>query len=195
MAILQKGNKLVWKTIPGFKYQVSNTGLVKSLPREWNQKYSTGKIGHHITKERILSKKYKSNKGYPVCFLYNNGKSHREYIHRLVAKAFIPNPSKFPQVNHKNGDKTDNRVSNLEWCDNNYNQNHAKELGLRKGINQGEKAPCSKLKTADIYKIRLAKKMGIRTKDLAEKFEVNRHTIVNITKGRTWKHLSFRIIN
>ena len=195
MAILQKGTKLEWKAIPGFKYEVSNTGLVKSLSREYNQKYSTGKIGCRITKERILSQKYRSDKGYPVSHLFNYGKSSNVYTHRLVAKAFIPNPKELPQVNHKNGDKMDNRVCNLEWCDNDYNQNHAKELGLRKGINQGEKGPNSKLKKIDSYKIRLGKEIGMRTKDLAERFGVERHTISNIVKRRTWKHLSFNLIN
>jgi hypothetical protein len=195
MGILRKGNTLVWKSIPGFPYAVSNTGLVKSLPREYCQKYPSGKIGHRTTKERILSTDYKSNKGYPVCFIYKNGNSRREFIHRLVAKAFIPNPDRLPQVNHKNGNKSDNRVSNLEWCDNDYNQQHAKELGLRKGTNLGEDNPNSKLKAMDVYKIKLAKIFGMRNKDLAEIFGVDRHTITNITKGKTWKHLSFKVID
>ena len=90
-----------WRDIEGFDglYQVSNQGRVKSL------KYG---------KEKIL-KGVKSCNGYLTVGLCKDGKEVRKYIHRLVAEAFLPNPQNLPQVNHKDEDKTNNCVENLEW--------------------------------------------------------------------------------
>ena len=71
--------------------------------------------------------------GYYKVRLYNNGKQKQFLISRLVAKAFIPNPNKFPMVNHINLDRLDNRVSNLEWINNIGNINHAIENGVQMG--------------------------------------------------------------
>ena len=100
----------VWKDIPEYEglYQVSNMGRVKS-------------IGYG--EERIL-KPGKLKKGYLQVILFKDGKQKHFQVHRLVALAFIQNPLNLPQVNHKNEDKTDNRVSNLEFCTNLYNVNY-----------------------------------------------------------------------
>jgi hypothetical protein len=92
----------IWKPIDGYPhYYVSNTGLVKS---------------DFYNKEKILSPRT-GVYGYLFVNLYNrNGKMKSVKIHRLVAKAFLPNPNNLPQVNHKNEDKTNNHYLNLEWC-------------------------------------------------------------------------------
>ena len=103
-----------WRDIPGYfgLYQVSNFGRVKSL------------VGtHRESRERIL-KPYKTKYGYLRVRLCKDGKVKQFYVHRLVAEAFIPNPDNLPQVNHKNENKTDNKVENLEWCTAKYNQNY-----------------------------------------------------------------------
>lgn len=101
--------KEIWRDIEGFCgcYQVSNMGRVKSL-----------KFG----KERIL--KAKKDYGYLRIGLRKDGKKNFYMIHRLVALAFLPNPYNLPQVNHKDEDKTNNRVDNLDWCSAEYNVNY-----------------------------------------------------------------------
>jgi hypothetical protein len=66
-----------------------------------------------------------------------NGKTYRKYIHRMVAEAFIPNPHGYSEVNHIDGDKSNNHVSNLEWCSRSYNIKHALKKGLLLKDNRG----------------------------------------------------------
>lgn len=97
----------IWKNINS-KYQVSNLGRVRSL--------QYGKV-----KQLSLCK---NSDGYLVVSLWDKMKRKQYLVHRLVAEAFIPNPNNYPQINHINEDKTDNSVTNLEWCDCKYNVNY-----------------------------------------------------------------------
>ena len=127
-----------WKDIQGFEglYQVSNQGRVKTLDR-----YLTASYGSKQFRKGQIIKGVIMPNGYVAVGLWKNNKSKSQYIHRLVAKAFIANPNSFKEVNHKDEDKTNNCVSNLEWCDHLYNINYgtAKErisksnLALQKG--------------------------------------------------------------
>lgn len=105
--------KQIWKDIEGYEglYQVSNTGKVRSL----NYK-GTGK--KKIWKYAITVNTYKQ------IALCKNGEIKYYYIHRLVAQAFIPNPNNYPVVNHKDENKSNNVVWNLEWCTQEYNCNY-----------------------------------------------------------------------
>lgn len=78
---------------------------------------------------RIL-RQYTNRSGYKYIRLYYNGVSNNWTIHRLVATLFIDNPQNLPQVNHKDGNKENNHVSNLEWCTAFYNNKHARDMGL-----------------------------------------------------------------
>lgn len=109
----------IWKDIPGYEgyYQISNTGRVKSLSRKIN--YNHPKFSKRSMEEKILSPKITN--GYLGINLYINKKRRSFLIHRLVAEAFIPNPLNLPQVNHKDENKFNNSVNNLEWCTLEYN--------------------------------------------------------------------------
>lgn len=103
----------VWKDIKVYEglYQVSNYGRVKSL-------------NYHLTKKEMVLKASPDCGGYLKVVLYKNGKRKHFLVHRLVAEAFLPNPDNLPQINHKDEDKTNNIVENLEWCDVRYNINY-----------------------------------------------------------------------
>lgn len=89
-----------------------------------------GKVYSHIRKKYL--KGWIMPKGYRSVRLYKNEKPHSLMVHRLVATAWIDNPHKKQQVNHIDGDKTNNVVSNLEWCTASENIRHADKTGLRK---------------------------------------------------------------
>lgn len=97
-----------WKPVVGYEsdYIVSSDGIVFSK------------------KNNMILSQYVMNKGYKTVSLSKNKISKRFLVHRIVAQAFIHNPDKLPQVNHKDGDKTNNDVSNLEWVTNSENQKH-----------------------------------------------------------------------
>jgi hypothetical protein len=98
----------IWKDVPGYagQYQVSNTGKVRNAKR-----------GREL-------KPHTQGSGYKQTMLSVNGKRSHPLVHRLVAAAFIPNPENKPQINHKNGNKSDNRADNLEWCTMSENLQH-----------------------------------------------------------------------
>lgn len=103
----------IWKDIDGYngRYQISNMGRLKSFAQNRDEgKIHTGS---------------KTHKGYLSSKLYDSdGNSHTYPMHRLVASAFVDNPNGYPQVNHLDEDKTNNRADNLEWCTNDYNVNY-----------------------------------------------------------------------
>lgn len=117
-----------WKDIKGYEgwYQVSNLGQVRSVERQINNNSVLQTYKSHILKQSI------TKKGYPYVVLYKNSKGTHKCIHRLVAMCFIENPDGLLQVNHMDGNKTNNIVDNLEWCNNSENQKHAYSHGLKK---------------------------------------------------------------
>ena len=112
--------KEIWKDIVGYEglYQVSNLGRVKSLKRLKN---NHGK--KQFVEEKIKSTEM-SNSGYLQVCLYKNGKSKMKYIHKLVANTFLDNPKNYQIVNHKDENKINNKLSNLEFCNYEYNNRY-----------------------------------------------------------------------
>ena len=112
----------IWKDIEKYEglYQVSNMGRVKSLERFRKGKHNSLVFAN----EKILKGKIDKD-GYLEYTLSKDGKLKSYRAHRLVAKAFIPNPNNYPIINHINKIKDDNRAKNLEWCTNQYNTEYS----------------------------------------------------------------------
>ena len=108
-------------------------------------------------------------------------------VHRLVAEAFIPNPDNKPEVNHKDGNKLNNRVDNLEWVTRKENMLHAHSLGLRD--NNGEGNPRDVLSEDEVLAIYNDLLDGARVCDLADRYNVARPTISDIKAKRNWYYL------
>ena len=121
-----------------------------------------------------------NNKGYLRIVL---GKQ-TYFVHRLVAMIYIPNPNNLPQVNHKDGNKLNNSVENLEWCSNLENRQHALANGLHL---TGEQCSWAKLTEKEV--IEILKNKTIPSEILAKKYNVSKCTIEDIKHNKTWKHL------
>lgn len=113
---------MILKDIPGYDglYKIDEYGNVISVARTIFR--SDGQ-----TRNRKLKKlkPFLNKKGYPTVFPYKNRVKTSQRVHRLVAITFMPNPQNLPQINHKDGNKMNNHVSNLEWCTNLYNMRHS----------------------------------------------------------------------
>lgn len=165
--------KEIWKDIVGFekRYMISNLGRVKSL-----------KYRHH-NKIEIL--KQEDNFGYKrVCLFTKDGKRKHFRVHRLVATAFIPNPKKHKEINHKDENTGNNCVDNLEWCDRKYNINYG---------NRNEKSASKRRKVILQFdrENNFIKKYNSII-ELEKKFKFNRSNIIACAKGRISTAYNFK---
>ena len=121
-----------WKPVKDYKgiYEVSSDGQIKSLERRIYYTLPSGKESSRLCRERIL-KPSNGGRGYALYHLCGEEQVSM-YGHRIVAEAFLPNPDGKDQVNHINGDKTDNRAENLEWSTKLENRHHALANGLNR---------------------------------------------------------------
>ena len=159
----------VWKKIPEYEglYEVSNKGEVRD------------------SKGRVKAT-YKNNKGYRHLSLYYKGKSRHPTMHRLVAKAFIPNPNNYDQVNHKDCNKDNNTVENLEWCNQRYNYDEGMKTFQ---YSKNEDHFYSKLKNSDISIIYELYKLGFTRATVSKIFKVNPSSLEAIEKGISYIEL------
>lgn len=166
----------IWKDVKIYEglYQVSNLGRVKSLRRR-------DSLDRYWIRERIL-KSVQDIKGYFSVILCKNNSVEKFLVHRLVALAFISNPENKPEVNHKNGIKSFNEVTNLEWVTHQENIQHSFDK-LRRIGPRGETHGNSKLTQIDILQI---KDSSLQQKELALIFNVNQSQISRIKSGKRW---------
>jgi len=173
----------VWKPIKGYKfYQVSNFGRVRSLDRKQFIGNRWGGKNFCIRKGRILKPRIRSGGYVAVCFT----KGGKDYpIHHLVLEAFVAPRPKGYTANHKNGIKTDNTSTNLEWMTYKENRQHALHNGFNR-TNKGQK--WKQLSTKEILEIReLYGK--ILSRNLAKKFKVSQVTIRRVGLRQTFKNI------
>ena len=162
-----------WEDIKGYEgiYNINTKGDVKS-----------------VRNNKIL-KQFTTKCGYKSVELNLNGKAKKFLIHRLVAETFITNSNNKPHVNHKDGNKSNNDVSNLEWVTRSENMHHAYDNNLAP---KGEKNVASKLKE---WQVKWIKSNYIKGDEefgqsaLGRKFNVDRKAIASIVNGKTWKEI------
>lgn len=161
-----------WKAIDGFPdYQVSQFGEVRSLK---------------FDKIRILKQRYLGvNRAYRGVSLWKDGKEYRYYVHRLVLETFGGKPwDTSLEVNHKDGNKSNNHLRNLEWCTSSENKQHGVDNGL---YPVGEHCSWSILNQNDIRRIHSMRRSGMSHQAISEHFPVGRRHISRILQGTRWK--------
>lgn len=167
-----KSNIERWKYVKGYGslYSISSHGRVKS---------------YYKIDGRVLSSA-SNGRGYLTLTLVLNKKRKTHYIHRLVALHFLPHSAGL-EVNHKDGNKANNHLSNLEWVTGAENRTHAANV-LKRGHGEGHWK--TKLTADDIGEIKAKYKNGTHTKSmLAAEYKVSRSTIYGVVNGLTWKHI------
>lgn len=158
-----------WQNVPGYpNYQVSRDGQVRSL-----------------TRNKLLSQ-VKNKRGYRLVNLYREGRPRNFLVHRLVATAFIAAIPLGWEVNHKDGNKDNNGVDNLEIVTPEQNRLHAKQYGL---IRRGERNPRAKMTEAQVRDIRRRRAEGETVMKLAREYDLGERAIYLICGRETWRHL------
>ena len=172
------------KKIEGYPgYLVTETGDIISTERRWRKR--TGEMftvpRRHVLSQGTFWTGYKK-----IVITSESGKRETLSVHRLVAEAFVPNPNGLPQVNHKDGNKTNNHYSNLEWVTQTDNIRHAIANGLKKG-KPGEIHPLAKVSEEQVISMISEMKAGATNKDLGKKYNLNPNYISLIRSKRRWK--------
>lgn len=177
--------KEIWKPVKGFElgYEISNYGRLKSISRAVDYGWKKAKRPSKILKPRI------SKGGYYYTVLSINKVRKTKKIHRLVAETFLQENKDKTNVNHIDGNKLNNNLCNLEWCNSSENTIHAQKLGLKKAV-KGEKSHLSKLTKEDVLEIRRIKETtNLSNQKISEKFNCSYSQIQRIVNRTNWKHI------
>lgn len=186
--------KAVWRRyykwvidIEGFEgvYQITEDGQVWSCPRLCVGGTKRQPIGGKFMKLHKVAP-HKINCEYVYVDLYSSSKRKREYVHRLVAKAFLPNPNNLPEVNHKNYIRSDNRLANLEWMSKVQNMRHGL---LHRKTAIGERASHAKMTEKQVLEIRAHALQGVPRFALAARYSMSYSGIKAIVRRETWRHI------
>jgi len=143
-----------------------------------------GAIRHKVSKQ--IKSQYIGSTGYWMVSLWMNNRSYPQRVHRLLAITFLSNPDALPEVNHKDGNKLNYSIENLEWTTHDGNMKHAFKTGLAN--NTGENNGQSILSAEKVREIKQLKGKLSQYK-IADKFGVSRSCIQGIFGGRLWKHI------
>lgn len=165
-----------WRPVIGFEhlYEVSDFGRVRSLPR---------KVGPSTVRKGRILKPADNGGGYQWVSLYRNGEKHKRYIHRVVAEAFVANPDGLPEVNHIDGDKTNNRADNVEWVTHAENQQHASNA---LGRFHKPKWYLRRFNEDEVREIRASPESNT---DLAKKYGIDQSSISRIRDRKTYREI------
>jgi len=156
------------------------------LPVKGYPNYYVSDYGEVINMDTMRILKKDNRKGYFSVRLSNGNVSKVFSIHRLVATAFLGNSSNLPQVNHKDGNKVNNHVDNLEWCTQEYNLQHQQVNDL---VLRGEKNGMSKLTESQVVNIIKLNDGKHSRKEVSKMFNCCTDSIGNIWNNKTWKHI------
>lgn len=187
----------MWKVIDGFggRYEVSNLGHVRS--------YANGRHGNKEASKVMAAKM--TSPGYASVALrkpFSGGKAVYRMIHRLVAEAFIPNPEGKPQVNHKDGNKLNNRAENLEWVTASENSFHAFATGLAKPSQHQKDVVIARCSIPVVMLDKAMNEIGrfASAKEASEKTGADHSAIIKCcrgklksTKGFKWQYATGRV--
>lgn len=166
----------------------AHKGQYKAVPE--NPKYFAFDDGRiWSTRTSRFLKPYTQNLGYQfIGQFFVNGKQTLQLLHRMIAFTFIPNPEGLPEINHKDGNKHNNDISNLEWCNRQYNMQHARENGLMIPGMLNKASTRRKLDFGQAEEIREKyAKGGISMDNLALQYGIHPSNVKRILKGTTYK--------
>lgn len=170
-------------------YEISNLGRIRSLDREILVTPKSRKSYIKVLKGELMNPS-ENRDGYLQTALTKNGRTMSPMVHRLVAETFIKNPKNKPIINHKNGIKTDNRRSNLEWCTHKENMEHASRTGLRP---RGEDHSHTTISNKEVLEIcRLLDENVMSREEIASQYNVAVRVIHGIYLGESWNWLTNR---
>ena len=161
-------HKLIHPKVPKGSYEITEMGEVRNA-----------KTGHVLTNSRAIG-------GYTqVCLTIAPQKTLSIKTHRLVAETFLPNPNNYHDINHKDEVKTNNHISNLEWCSRHYNNHYSKTIKsdfYKSLIGKGVGDNC-RFTNEDIADMKMFKNAGISQKDIARVFGTSDSYVCNLTNG------------